>query len=53
MENVQLRFGTCPFSKLERICARWGAGARLPGAVLPVSALHFGLRIEIEATSMV
>ncbi|HEV3423698.1 MAG TPA: RidA family protein [Paraburkholderia sp.] len=41
------------WASFNQIYARWAGDARPARAVVPVSALHFGLKIEVEATAMV
>lgn len=36
-----------------QIYARWAGEARPARAIVPVSGLHYGLKIEVEATAMV
>ncbi len=41
------------WSSFNEIYARWAGDARPARAVVPVPALHFGLKIEIEAVALV
>lgn len=41
------------WASFNEIYARWAGDARPARAVVPVPALHFGLKIEIEAVAMV
>lgn len=40
------------WATFNEIYARWAGDARPARAVVPVPALHFGLKIEIEATAL-
>lgn len=40
------------WASFNEIYARWAGDARPARAVVPVPALHFGLKIEIEATAL-
>jgi reactive intermediate/imine deaminase len=40
------------WASFNQIYARWAGEAKPARAVVPVSALHFGLQIEIEATAL-
>jgi len=41
------------WAKFNEIYARWAGDARPARAVVPVSALHYGLKIEVEAVALV
>jgi reactive intermediate/imine deaminase len=41
------------WASFNRIYARWAAEARPARAVVPVPHLHYGFKIEVEATAMV
>ena len=41
------------WASFNQIYARWAGDAKPARAVVPVSALHFGLQIEIEAMALV
>lgn len=41
------------WAAFNEIYARWAGEARPARAVVPVSALHFGLKIEVEAVALV
>jgi reactive intermediate/imine deaminase len=41
------------WASFNQVYANWAGAARPARAVVPVSALHFGLKIEVEATALV
>lgn len=41
------------WAAFNRIYARWAGDARPARAVVPVAQLHYGLKIEVEATALV
>jgi reactive intermediate/imine deaminase len=41
------------WASFNRIYARWAGDARPARAVVPVAQLHYGLKIEVEATAVI